>query len=118
MVPRKKPMMIGTKAPFPGFIEPALATSIDKVPDGERWLHEIKFDGYRVPVHLANEMVQVYTRRGNDWTKRPYARRIAQTRHGGSQTCSPNRVPREIRRGQGAASFLQGSARGLVTQCY
>jgi bifunctional non-homologous end joining protein LigD len=35
----------GTKAPYPGFIEPALAASIDKVPSGERWLHEIKFDG-------------------------------------------------------------------------
>ena len=32
--------------------------------------HEIKFDGYRVQVHLAHEEVKVYTRRGNDWTKR------------------------------------------------
>ena len=67
---RKKPAAIGVKAPFPGFIEPALATSIDKVPSGQRWCHEIKFDGYRVQVHLANEAVKVYTRRGNDWTKR------------------------------------------------
>jgi bifunctional non-homologous end joining protein LigD len=67
---RKKPAAIGVKAPFPGFVEPALATSIDKVPSGERWLHEIKFDGYRVQVHLANEAVKVFTRRGNDWTKR------------------------------------------------
>jgi bifunctional non-homologous end joining protein LigD len=61
---------IGTKAPFPGFIEPALATSIEKVPSGERWIHEIKFDGYRVQVHLANEAVTVFTRRGHDWTRR------------------------------------------------
>src|SRR5882757_11167151 len=67
---RKKPPAIGVKAPFPGFIEPALATSIDKVPKGERWIHEIKFDGYRVQLHLANETVRVFTRRGNDWTKR------------------------------------------------
>ena len=67
---RKKPAAIGVKAPFPGFIEPALATSIDKVPTGERWIHEIKFDGYRVQVHLANEAVKVFTRRGNDWTNR------------------------------------------------
>jgi bifunctional non-homologous end joining protein LigD len=32
--------------------------------------HEIKFDGYRVQLHLAHEAVTVYTRRGNDWTKR------------------------------------------------
>src|ERR1700709_1148961 len=67
---RRKPAAIGGKAPFPGFIEPALATSIDKVPKGERWIHEIKFDGYRVQLHLANETVKVFTRRGNDWTKR------------------------------------------------
>jgi len=67
---RKKPAAIGVKAPFPGFVEPALATSIDKVPSGDRWIHEIKFDGYRVQVHLVNEAVKVFTRRGNDWTKR------------------------------------------------
>jgi bifunctional non-homologous end joining protein LigD len=67
---RKKPAAIGIKANFPGFIEPALATSIGKVPSGDRWLHEIKFDGYRVQVHLANEAVRVFTRRGHDWTNR------------------------------------------------
>jgi bifunctional non-homologous end joining protein LigD len=44
---RKKPAAIGIKAPLPGFIEPELATSIDKVPSGKRWIHEIKFDGFR-----------------------------------------------------------------------
>ncbi|MGY3440189.1 MULTISPECIES: non-homologous end-joining DNA ligase [unclassified Bradyrhizobium] len=67
---RRKPEPIGTKARFPGFIAPVLATPIDKVPSGARWIHEIKFDGYRVQAHLANEEVRVYTRRGNDWTKR------------------------------------------------
>ncbi|MGV7215020.1 non-homologous end-joining DNA ligase [Bradyrhizobium sp. UFLA05-112] len=67
---RKRPAPIGVKAPFPGFIEPALATAVEKVPSGARWIHEIKFDGYRVQVHIANEAVKVYTRRGNDWTKR------------------------------------------------
>ena len=67
---RKKPAAIGVKAPYPGFVEPALATSIDKVPKGERWIHEIKFDGYRVQLHLIHEAVTIYTRRGNDWTKR------------------------------------------------
>jgi len=65
---RKKPAAIGAKAPFPGFVAPALATSTDKVPSGDRWIHEIKFDGYRVQVHLVNEAVKIFTRRGNDWT--------------------------------------------------
>src|SRR6266699_2974060 len=68
--PRPKPPARGIKANYPGFIEPALATSIDKVPAGERWLHEIKFDGYRVQVHLRDATVKVFTRRGNDWTNR------------------------------------------------
>jgi bifunctional non-homologous end joining protein LigD len=67
---RKKPKAIGVKAPFPGFIEPELATSIEKVPSGERWIHEIKFDGYRVQVHLREAAIKVFTRRGNDWTNR------------------------------------------------
>ena len=65
---RKK--VLGVKSSFPGFIEPALASSVDKVPDGTRWIHEIKFDGYRVQVHIQNGQVKVFTRRGNDWTKR------------------------------------------------
>ena len=67
---RKKPAAIGVKARYPGFVEPALATSVDKVPIGDRWIHEIKFDGYRVQLHIANEDIKVFTRRGNDWTKR------------------------------------------------
>jgi bifunctional non-homologous end joining protein LigD len=68
---RKKPVAIGVKAPYhPGFIAPALATATEKVPSGQRWVHEIKFDGYRVQVHLVNAAVKVFTRRGHDWTKR------------------------------------------------
>jgi bifunctional non-homologous end joining protein LigD len=67
---RKKTKAIGTKARYPCFIEPALATSVDKVPAGKRWVHEIKFDGYRVQLHVVNESVRVFTRRGNDWTNR------------------------------------------------
>jgi len=65
---RRKPAAIGVKVPYPGFIEPELATSVDKVPSGARWIHEIKFDGYRVQVHLRDAVVKVFTRRGNDWT--------------------------------------------------
>ena len=75
---RKKPAAIGVKAPYPGFIEPELATSVEKVPSGERRIHEIKFDGYRVQVHLRDATVKVFTRRGNDWTNR--FRKIAAAR--------------------------------------
>ncbi|WP_441252666.1 ATP-dependent DNA ligase [Tardiphaga sp. 71_E8_N1_1] len=58
------------KAAFPGFVAPALASSIGKVPSGGRWIHEVKFDGYRVQLHIANEGIHIYTRRGHDWTDR------------------------------------------------
>jgi bifunctional non-homologous end joining protein LigD len=67
---RAKRPAIGTKASYPGFIEPALASAIERVPNGERWVHEIKFDGYRVQVHIKDAAVKVFTRRGNDWTNR------------------------------------------------
>jgi bifunctional non-homologous end joining protein LigD len=68
--PRPKPPAGGIKAIYPGFIAPALATSITKAPSGERWIHEIKFDGYRVQLHIANEIVRIFTRNGQDWTNR------------------------------------------------
>jgi bifunctional non-homologous end joining protein LigD len=68
--PRPKPPAGGIKANFPGFIEPALASSIERVPSGARWIHEIKFDGYRVQLHIANEGVRMFTRNGHDWTSR------------------------------------------------
>jgi ATP dependent DNA ligase-like protein len=80
---RKKPAPIGAKALLPGFIEPALATAAECVPNGDRWIHEIKFDGYRVQVHLANTEIKVFTRRGHD-CGRIVSRRSPQM-HGTSQ---------------------------------
>ena len=67
---RRKPAAIGVKGPLPSFIEPALASPVEKVPSGARGIHEIKFDGYRVQVHLANGAGKIFTRRGHDWTHR------------------------------------------------
>lgn len=72
---RRRPIVIGTRLPYPGFVEPSLATAIERVPSGERWIHEIKFDGYRIQVHLREGRVSVYTHRGHDWTK--HFRKIA-----------------------------------------
>ena len=55
---------------MPGFIKPQLATLKSKAPKGEQWLHEIKYDGYRIQVHLNRGRKKVFTRNGLDWTKR------------------------------------------------
>jgi bifunctional non-homologous end joining protein LigD len=57
-------------APFPAFIEPALATLRTTVPHGRSYVHEAKLDGYRVQAHLQDGRVTLYTRSGLDWTKR------------------------------------------------
>ena len=58
------------RADAPAFIEPSLATLRDKAPQGEEWIHEIKFDGYRAQAHLEGANTTIYTRRGYDWTDR------------------------------------------------
>ena len=57
-------------ADMPGFIPPQLATLKLRAPVGEKWIHEIKYDGYRVQVHLNKGNVKLYTRNGHDWTNR------------------------------------------------
>jgi bifunctional non-homologous end joining protein LigD len=57
-------------ATLPGFIEPCLATLRPRSPAGNRWVHEIKYDGYRLQAHVRQGKVQLLTRRGHDWTDR------------------------------------------------
>ena len=44
----------GAQDPLPGFVEPMLATLAKSPPTGDRWLHEIKFDGYRLQAHIQD----------------------------------------------------------------
>jgi bifunctional non-homologous end joining protein LigD len=54
----------------PTFIPPCEPTLRDRLPKGEGWLYEVKFDGYRMQVHKADRTVTLYTRSGADWTER------------------------------------------------
>jgi bifunctional non-homologous end joining protein LigD len=51
-------------------IKPELATLVDAVPTSDEWVHEIKFDGYRVLARIAAGKVSLFTRNGKDWTDR------------------------------------------------
>jgi bifunctional non-homologous end joining protein LigD len=55
---------------LPRFRPPQLATLAIEPPDGPDWLHEIKFDGYRVIAATAGGKSRLYTRSGLDWTSR------------------------------------------------
>src|SRR4051812_33335908 len=54
----------------PDFIEPQLATLAEEPPTGSKWVHEVKFDGYRVQIHVQKGKVRISTRRGYDWSAR------------------------------------------------
>ena len=53
-----------------GFVEPCLPTSSKRPPAGDGWLHEIKHDGFRCIARKEGKRVRLYSRPGNDLTKR------------------------------------------------
>ncbi|HIG22889.1 DNA ligase D [Henriciella sp.] len=55
---------------FPEFLEPQLAKLRDDSPSGDDWLHELKFDGYRIQALIAGHQARLITRNGKDWTDR------------------------------------------------
>ncbi len=57
-------------APKWEFVTPALCTPVELPPDGDKWLHEIKYDGYRLQAAVSGAAVRLYTRTGLDWTVR------------------------------------------------
>jgi bifunctional non-homologous end joining protein LigD len=70
-----KPFMQGPDAPasssaMPAFLEPQLCRSVSRPPAGPGWVHEIKFDGYRIQLRVQNGAATLRTRKGLDWTAR------------------------------------------------
>ena len=57
-----------TTAPLPDRVAPQLTQLVDAAPDGDGWLHEIKYDGYRMHARLDRGTVKLLTRTGLDWT--------------------------------------------------
>src|SRR5580693_6356732 len=58
-----------SRAPvLPEWVPPQLTQLVDAAPDGDQWLHEIKYDGYRLHARLDRGAVKLLTRTGLDWT--------------------------------------------------
>jgi bifunctional non-homologous end joining protein LigD len=55
---------------LPQRFTPQLATLVSTAPDGDAWLHELKYDGYRIGCRIDRGTVRLLSRNGNDWTAR------------------------------------------------
>ncbi|AVA24914.1 DNA ligase D [Rhizobium sp. NXC24] len=53
---------------LPDFIAPQLCETLQRPPAGSDWIHEIKFDGYRIQMRVLSGEVTLKTRKGLDWT--------------------------------------------------
>jgi DNA ligase D-like protein (predicted ligase) len=60
--------VVSSLAPPPKWIEPQLCKLVTKIPAGDNWAHEIKFDGYRMHARIEGGGAVLLTRTGLDWT--------------------------------------------------
>ncbi|HCF61793.1 MAG TPA: DNA ligase D [Myxococcales bacterium] len=58
------------RSPLPDEFLAQLASLVKSAPPGEGWLHEIKFDGYRIGCRIDRGEIRLLSRHGNDWTER------------------------------------------------
>ena len=58
------------RAALPAFVKPSLATLAANAPSSADWVHEIKFDGYRIQARIDGGKVTLRTRTGLDWTEK------------------------------------------------
>jgi hypothetical protein len=65
---------VGKSTRSPKWIKPQLTRLVDEAPAGHGWLHEIKYDGYRMHARINGRDIKLLTRTGLDWSHR-YRRR-------------------------------------------
>ena len=57
----------GGTSPIPPY-KPQLARLVKEAPEGDEWLHEMKYDGYRIGCRIDDSRVRLISRNGKDWT--------------------------------------------------
>ena len=106
-------------APLPEWIAPQLTQLVDAAPEGDEWLHEIKFDGYRMHARLDRGAVKLLTRTGLDWTHKYPPIAAAVSSLGGRQAYLDGALCGVFPDGISSFSMIQaasdaGNAAGLV----
>jgi bifunctional non-homologous end joining protein LigD len=121
---RASPAIPGArKARMPAKLQPQLATLVTSVPPGEDWLHEIKFDGYRILARLVNDTVTLISRNGLDWTRKfpEIAAALARMKLGNA--ILDGEIVHLAENGQSSFAGLQhalstGDTAGLIYYCF
>jgi bifunctional non-homologous end joining protein LigD len=67
-------VVAGTDRP-PKWIKPQLTRLVEEAPMGDGWVHEVKYDGYRMHARVDGTDIELLTRTGLDWSHR-YSRTI------------------------------------------
>lgn len=67
---RKKTVPAAPADPMPVRVAPCVATLAAKPPEGANWAYEVKWDGYRIALHIEPGRMRILTRNGHDWTNR------------------------------------------------
>jgi bifunctional non-homologous end joining protein LigD len=63
-------MRLATRSSTSDFVEPCLPSRTAHPPNGPGWIHEIKYDGFRLMARREGPRVKLFSRRGHDWTQR------------------------------------------------
>jgi bifunctional non-homologous end joining protein LigD len=105
--PNQKKAPTKRGSPLPDFVPLSLAMLYDQAPTGPEWLHEIKFDGYRIEARLDQGRVQLLTRKRQDWTHRFELIAEAISRLPASAALLDGEIVVEDRRGISDFSLLQ-----------
>jgi bifunctional non-homologous end joining protein LigD len=111
----------GKRGKLPPFIEPELTTLVDEPPSGANWVHEVKFDGYRLGARIEDGKVKLVTRSGLDWTRKfpTVAKALAKTKTKAKSAWIDGEVVVPDENGLSSFSSLQralseGDDRGMV----
>jgi len=68
--PKRRTAQVKHVTSIPRFVEPQLTKLYDRPPSGADWVHEVKFDGYRMQMRVADGKAALRTRKGLDWTEK------------------------------------------------
>jgi DNA ligase D-like protein (predicted ligase) len=112
-------MRVTAAVALPEWVRPQLTELVDAAPDGPDWLHEIKFDGYRMHARLDRGAAKLLTRTGLDWTHKYPAIAAAVSSLGARQAYLDGELCGVLPDGITSFSMIQaasdaGNAAGLV----